>query len=411
MNDTVDVAIVGAGPYGLSLAAHLRHAGVSVRQFGQPMGLWQHKMPRGMYLKSQGFASNLSDPRRTHTLEKFCAVTGRPYAPYGKPVSLETFLAYGTWFRRELVPNIEEVLVKDITQRGVGYDLTLADGNVASARAVVVATGVEHFAAMPETLSKLPKAVCTHASEHEDLGKLSGRDVIVVGAGQSALETATLLHESGTKVRVIVRAPQVIWNGAQLPGRRPLWERLREPESGLGSGWGTWFYSTKPAVYRHLPEPVRVGRARTALGPAGAWWLRSRVEGKFPVLLNHEIHAAEATGPCVRLGVKVNGKHDVELAADHVIAGTGYRPDLDRLRFLNEPLRSRIDTLAGTPRVGADFQSSVPGLYFIGPLVAPTFGPVMRFVYGSDFAVRSVSRRLIAEASDARPKTVAGVTK
>lgn len=411
MNDPVDVAIVGAGPYGLSLAAHLRHAGVSFRQFGQPMGLWQHKMPRGMYLKSQGFASNLSDPKRTHTLKKFCAATGRPYADYGKPVSLDTFLAYGAWFRREQAPDVEEVLVTDITQRGTGYELALADGNTMRARSVVVATGVEHFPTVPATLSGLPSTVCTHASEHDDLSKLSGRDVVVVGAGQSALESATLLYESGAKVRVIVRAPRVLWNGELLPGRRSLWQRLREPESGLGSGWGTWFYSTQPSLFRHLPENTRVYRARTALGPAGAWWLRARVEGKFPVLVNHEIKAVETTAHGVRLCVKVGGQHDMEMTADHIIAGTGYRPDLGRLRFLNEPLRSRIQTVAGTPAVGPDFQSSVPGLYFIGPLVAPTFGPVMRFVYGADFAVRTVSRPLIASASAARSKAAAGVTK
>jgi cation diffusion facilitator CzcD-associated flavoprotein CzcO len=93
MSDAVDVAIVGAGPYGLSVAAHLRGAGVSYRQFGLPMHLWRDAMPRGMFLKSQGFASNLSDPERSHTLEAFCAKTGRPYASYGLPVALDTFVS------------------------------------------------------------------------------------------------------------------------------------------------------------------------------------------------------------------------------------------------------------------------------------------------------------------------------
>ena len=114
MSDAVDVAIVGAGPYGLSLAAHLRAAGVSFRQFGQPMHLWRAQMPRGMYLKSQGFASNLSDPAGTHTLAAFCRQTGRPYADYGLPVPLDTFIAYGDWFAAEQASGIEQTMVTSV---------------------------------------------------------------------------------------------------------------------------------------------------------------------------------------------------------------------------------------------------------------------------------------------------------
>ena len=117
MSDTVDVTIVGAGPYGLSLGAHLAAAGVGFRQFGLPMRLWQESMPRGMYLKSQGFASDLSSPDREHTLAAFCTATGRPYASYGLPVPLDTFVAYGQWFRRELLPDLEQTLVTEVVPR------------------------------------------------------------------------------------------------------------------------------------------------------------------------------------------------------------------------------------------------------------------------------------------------------
>ena len=296
MSDMVDVAVIGAGPYGLSVAAHLRAADVDYRHFGTPMHLWQAAMPKGMFLKSQGFASNLSDPAGTHTLEAFCQATGRPYASYGLPVPLDTFVSYGQWFQSELGLPVEEVLVTGLAPRDGGFELNVGGVERVLARKVVVAIGVEHFAYVPAPLSELPPALCTHSSAHADLAAFSGREVIVVGAGQSALESAALLHENGAPVQVLARESQVAWNGEPLALDRPLPQRMREPESGLGSGWATWFYSNHPELFRHLPQSTRVYRARTALGPAGASWLRSRVEEKFPVLLGQAVTSADSAG-------------------------------------------------------------------------------------------------------------------
>jgi thioredoxin reductase len=411
MSDAVEVAIVGAGPYGLSLAAHLRKAGVSVRQFGLPMQLWRDFMPEGMFLKSQGFASNLSDPEGTHTLEAFCEATGRPYASYGLPVPLDTFVAYGQWFREELVLDVEEVLVTDVARAGGGFEVSLANSEQVRARKVVVAIGVEAFAHVPEPLSALPSSVCTHSSAHADLGAFRGQEVIVVGAGQSALESAALLHEKGASVRLVARKDKLAWNGAPLPLDRPLLGRLKEPESGLGSGWATWLYSNQPGLFRRLPRSTRVYRARTALGPAGASWLRSRVEGQFPALTGHSVTWARMQDGGARLGLARADGSSREVAADHVIAATGYRTDLTRLPFLGDRMLSGLQTVAGTGSsvVGRDYQTTIPGLYVIGPAVAPTMGPVMRFVFGSEHAATTVARQLTGGAvSRSRPTVAAG---
>jgi len=411
MSDAVEVAIVGAGPYGLSLSAHLRKAGVGVRQFGLPMQLWRDFMPEGMFLKSQGFASNLSDPEHTHTLEAFCQATGRPYRDYGLPVSLETFVAYGEWFRSELVPDVEEVLVTDIAQAGGGFEVTLANSEQVRARKVVVAIGVEAFAYVPEPLSALPSSVCTHSSAHTDLSVFKGQNVTVVGAGQSALETAALLHENGASVQLVARRSKIAWNGVPLALDRPLAQRLKEPESGLGSGWATWFYSNHPGAFRHLPRSTRVYRARTALGPAGASWLRSRVEGQFPLLTGYSVKWARMQDGGVRLGLTGADGSSREVAADHVIAGTGYRTDLTRLPFFGEQMLSGLRTVPGTGSsvVSRDYETTIPGLYVMGPAVAPTMGPVMRFVFGSEHAATTVARPLIAGAvSRSRAAVTAG---
>jgi cation diffusion facilitator CzcD-associated flavoprotein CzcO len=393
MTDHLDVAVVGAGPYGLSVAAHLSAAGLTYRQFGRPMNLWRTSMPQGMYLKSQGFASNLSDPSGSKTLEAFCAATGRGYGSYGVPVPLDTFVEYGQWFKEELSLPVEESLVTSVTRDRDGFQLTVGDSERLTARAVVLAIGVEHFAYLPAPFSALPQALCTHTSAHTDLATFKDKQVIVVGAGQSALETAALLHENGADVQVLARRQKTAWNGEPLSPDRPLAQRLREPEAGLGSGWGTWFYSNHPDLFRRLPSASRVRRAATALGPAGACWLRERVEGQFPVRSGHVVTAAEPHGDRVRLTVAADGTRK-ELTADHVIAGTGYRADLGRLGFIGADISSALDTLNGSVVVGRGYQSSIPGLYVVGPLVTPSMGPVMRFVYGSDHAAHAVARQL-----------------
>jgi cation diffusion facilitator CzcD-associated flavoprotein CzcO len=395
MSDTVDVAIIGAGPYGLSLAAHLRAAGVDYRHFGIPMRLWEATMPQGMFLKSQGFASNIADPDGTHTLEAFCRATGRPYASYGLPVPLDTFVSYGHWFQSERGLPIEETHVDDVAMRNSGFELNVG-GERILARRVVVAIGVEAFAHVPKALVGFSSARCTHSAGHTDLGAFKDQDVIVVGAGQSALESAALLHENGASVQLVARKNQLAWNGEPLPPNRPLLQRLKEPEAGLGSGLGTWFYSNHPDLFRQLPRNTRVHRARTALGPAGACWLRPRADRQFPTHLGHTVMSATTEDSRVRLALSGPGGARRELTADHVIAATGYHTDLRRLQFLPEAIRSRVQTVpgSGSPAVRRDYQSSVAGLYFIGPAVAPTFGPVMRFVFGTWHAGPVTARKL-----------------
>src|SRR5262249_54380361 len=159
-------------------------------QFGEPMRLWRESMPRGMLLKSPGFASSLSSPDGQHTLAEFCAEAGLAHEEYGAPVPLDTFVSYGMAFAERTGTGVEQVLVTGIGRAGENYELDLANGQQVSARRVVIATGVEHFARIPEQLAGLPASACTHSSAHPDLAVFRDRSVIVLGAGQSALECA-----------------------------------------------------------------------------------------------------------------------------------------------------------------------------------------------------------------------------
>jgi cation diffusion facilitator CzcD-associated flavoprotein CzcO len=396
-----EAVVIGAGPYGLAAAAHLRGAGVSFRVFGEPMAGWREHMPAGMFLKSTPRASGISDPSGRYGFNDFRSRSGRGTVGDTYPIPLAEFIEYGEWFQQQRVPELERTHVKGVEGAPGGFRVTLEDGESVTARSVVVATGLRPFAYTPRELAALVETgLFSHTSEHADLAGFAGRRVAVVGAGQSALESAALLHEAGASPTVVVRGARVVFGeppDADLPSTRPLTARVTKPSSRLGPGWGLRACSDIPWAFRYLPDETRADLVRRVLGPAGAWWLRDRVDGLFPVLTGHPVAAAEAVDGTVRLSLE--GPTEL-LEADHVLAATGYRADVARLEFLDEGLRRAIRrTEAGAPRLSPGFESSVPGLYFAGLAAANSFGPVMRFVCGTRFAAGRIGCHIAARSN------------
>lgn len=397
------VAIIGAGPYGVSVAAHLRAHGANVRIFGRPMHRWRAQMPKGMFLKSEGCASSLAAPTGSYTLKEFCIEAGLAYGDYGVPVPLETFTNYALSFQRRFVPNVDDVDVTALEQLRDGFKLWLSTREEVEANKVVIATGLYHAAHVPGELAHLPSALLSHSADHHDLASLKGRDITIVGAGQSALEIAALLHEQHDAVRLIVRRAALDWNPLPDLGKRSPWQRLRYPMSKLGAGWQVWFYAGYPMLFYYLPELVRIDRVRRVLGPAGAWWLRGRVSGRVPVLLGHTVLGADARGDKAILHVRRPDGQVDKMTTDHVIAATGYRFSLRSLAFISPALLSSLRSVQGCPLLSPQFESSIPGLYFTGQAAAYQFGPAMRFVHGAGYAARRIAGHIAYERSRDRP--------
>lgn len=386
----VDIVIIGAGPYGLSLAAQLRKTGQSFRIFGEPMRFWSEHMPRGMRLKSEGFASNLWDPDSEFTLQTYCKETGVAYADIGLPVAIGTFIAYGREFQRRYVPQLEQVEVRTVVERSPGFELTTAAGEIVRARHVVVATGIVNFAHMPPELVDLPRSILSHSSEHSDLSLFKGRRVAVLGAGASALDSAALLTQAGVAVELIARREVIQFHDAPREPR-PLVERIKAPRSGLGTGWRSRLCCDTPMVFHALPQSLRLRAVARHLGPAPCWFVRDAVVGHVPMHLGATIEGANAAGTGVRLAISQHGgKKSIEV--DHVIAATGYSVAVSRLGFIHESLQAHIDKVNDTPILGRHFESSVRGLYFIGAAAANSFGPLLRFAFGAGFAAKRVAR-------------------
>jgi cation diffusion facilitator CzcD-associated flavoprotein CzcO len=395
----LDVAIVGAGPYGLSIAAHLSPSGANYGVFGKPMETWRSHMPKGMSLKSDGFASSLSAPtknhRNEHSLRAYCARHAIPYDDFSIPVALATFVDYALDFQRRYVPELDKRSVAEIHARDRGFELLLDDGEAVEAHKVILAVGICHFDYVPNVLSALPSDIVSHSSAHHDIDHFKDREVTVIGAGASAIDLAALLHEAGANVRLVVRKSTIRFGSTPHPNGRSAWQKIRHPQSGLGPSLRSRLACDLPHLFRFLPSPLRLEIVRRHLGPAAAWHLAPRVVDKVSMILGHEITNAEIRDRLVQLTLRTADGSTVTTQTEYVIAATGYRADIDRLSFIDKHLRSRITRVRGMPILSSNFECSVPGLYFVGNAAAGSFGPLMRFAYGCDFAARRVSRHVV----------------
>ncbi|MGA3347434.1 MAG: NAD(P)-binding domain-containing protein [Candidatus Sulfotelmatobacter sp.] len=386
-----ETVIIGAGPYGLSIAAHLRGRGIPFRIFGRIMDSWRAHMPKGMCLKSDGFASNIYDPNGDFTLAQFCAERGIEYADTGIPVKLDTFCAYGQEFRDRKVPELEDKQVTSLERVSGGFRVGLDTGETFTARHVVLAVGITHFEHLPAEVANLPAEFVTHSFRHHDLEPFRGRNVVVLGAGSSASDMAGLLHEAGADVQLVTRRSELKFHGKPDAKRRSLLDKLRRPHSGIGPGWRLRFFANAPGVFHYLPESLRLEAVRRVLGPSGGWFAKDKVVGKVPMITGHTLQRAEVQNGRVKLHLRGADGSEQQILTEHVIAATGYRVNLNRLKFLSPEICSTVKVVNGSPVLSTGFESSMPGLYFAGVSAANSFGPVMRFAYGAGFAARTIA--------------------
>jgi cation diffusion facilitator CzcD-associated flavoprotein CzcO len=399
----LEIVIVGAGPYGLSLGAYFHSYGIPFRIFGTPMKSWREHMPKGMMLKSDGFASNLYDPKNQFTLKQYCADNKIPYTDDQTPVHLETFSSYGVAFQERMVPELEDRQLERLERIPDGFLLTLDNGERVKARRVVLAVGITHFGYVPKNLAHLPEEFVSHSYRHHYLEPFRGRSVVILGAGASSIGLAGLLQEIGARPELVARPAKLKWQGMPTPGKkRPLWQRIRHPKSGLGPGMRSRFCANFPNLFHYLPERLRIEIVERHLGPSGHWFSRAKVEDALPMHLGCELETATLEGGMVRLKVRMADGTTRDVLTDHVIAGTGYRVETHRLKFLSEDILANLRTAKGSPKLSSTLESSVPGLYFVGLAAAYSFGPVMRFAFGAEFAAVTITRALWKAMAESR---------
>jgi cation diffusion facilitator CzcD-associated flavoprotein CzcO len=392
-NSAIDVAIIGAGPYGLSTAAHLSAAGVPFRIFGEPMEGWLRHMPEGMRLKSEGFASNIYDPDNSLTLKQYCSDNAVPYADVGHPVEMSTFTAYGIAFQERLVPRLERKKLTFLSRNDDSFLLRFDDASEVHARNVILAVGLAEFGYFPDALANLPSEFVTHSTHHSSLEPFKGRKLVVVGGGSSAIDIAYLAQEAGADVHLVARRAALRFHNPPTGNhRRSLWQNIRYPMTGMGPGLRARLYTDAPLVFHFLPQQIRRNIVLDFAGPEGGWFSKDPLLNHVQLLLGHTPIGVTLDKERVNIRLVGSDGREKRLAADHIIAATGYRVDLARLRFLSDGLRASLRSAYNTPILSWRFESSVPGLYFIGLPAALSFGPMMRFALGAQYTARRLAQ-------------------
>ena len=395
-----EVAVVGAGPYGLAMGAHLSASNVDAEVFGEVMSFWQHCMPSGMKLRSPWGATHLSDPDNALTLYRYDIDES---IPRNQPVPLDKFIEYAKWFQRQTVPNVDRRTVKSISHLGPGFRLLLDDEAVIHARSVVIATGVTNQEFRPQHFGHLPPQLVSHTSEHRCLERFRGRSVAVVGRGLSACEYAALLRQVDADVEILCRGP-IHWlttAASRNPVRR-LSKLLAAP-SGVGPFPLNWI-AEAPNITRHFPPPIRTAFTNRCVKPGAPGWLLPSFDG---VRVDHGRSILAAKRVSDRVELRLDNR---SACYDHVLLATGYRIDIAKLGILAAETLKRIRQTEGSPQLSAEFESSLPGLYFVGPSAVRSFGPLVRFIAGSAYTARAVARALVA-AHSVRERTVKGTGK
>jgi len=372
--------------------------GLDVHTFGEPMCFWERHMPKGMLLRSGWAASQIAGPNQSLTMEEYQAASRTHFS---SPVPLDCFKGYGTWYQRQAAPDLDQRKVARVEPDAKGFRLILAEGETILARRLVVAAGIGSFASRPPEFADLPSSLASHTSEHRELRTFAGKQVLVIGCGQSALESTALLHECGAQVELVARTRKINWLGGVVSktiqfSLGPSISKLLYAPTDVGPA-GISQLVARPDLVRRLPRPIQDWLRKRSVRPGGARWLVARVRN-VTKSLGRSVVSATPIGERIRVHLDDGSERTI----DHVLLGTGYRVDVSKYDFLAPELAQSISRFGGYPRLKAGFETSVPGLHFLGAPAVWSFGALMQFVVGTHYASRALLRSIAGKTAGDR---------
>ena len=375
-----DLLIIGAGPFGLAMAAYAQHLGIDHVIAGKAMDFWQANMPKGMYLRSA--CDWHLDPMNQATIEAYLDTMG-PAPADVEPLSLDFYLGYTRWFQAQKQIDAAPVFVQRLdthNENGGGFRATLADGGSIRARYVVVALGFKHFKHVPEDLRPLlPAGRFEHTCDLVDFTTLSGKRCLIIGGRQSAFEWTALIREAGAAaIHVSHRHDSPAFTAADWSWVNPLVDAMVDDPG--------WFCNLTPAQKDEVNHRLWA-EGRLKVEP----WLASRVLQE-PVTLwpNTRVSACREVA---------NGEIEVTLntgdhfLVDHVVLATGYKVNMARIPLLADGnLLAQLHTRNDFPILDEHFQTNIPGLYVTSMPATQDFGPFFAFTISVRTSARLIGR-------------------
>jgi len=348
----------------------------------------------------------LSDPYNKYSFKRFFQTFPNHKRVY--PLPIETFIEYGLWFQKNVVPNVDETYVSSIEREGEQFLLKLTDGSILRSLAVVMAVGLQYYGNRPAEYDNIPTELVSHSFDHADFSCFTGKEVAVIGAGQSAIEYAALLHEVGARTHLVTRRPiqwlgrdtlEMLSKGDPLD-RRPLIQKLLAPAAAIAPGWKNLALEIFPYIYYYFAQERKDRFMSIRYPPAASGWLRDRVIDKVILHEGYRVQNVQVVGNRVELTLSNNEA----LSLDHVLLGTGYRVDVNRLTMIAPSLLSEIQTEQDVPLLSSSFECTVPGLFFVGNTTVRSFGPLYRHVVGTKAASLRISSVLTRRVARVRSK-------
>ena len=388
---TLDVAVVGAGPFGLSVAAHLPRR--AVRVFGRPMETWTTRMPPQMTLRSAWNETSLSAPGGGGTIERWADLHG---VDRTGPIPLQRFLAYAGWFRERFVNDVDPSEVVAVERTPHGFAVATSSGDEVLARRVVLAVGITPFSYAPPAFRPFEGHTGLRSGlELDRLERLRDRTVVVLGGGQAALESAAVAADAGARVEVIARSP-IRWFADREPHRprSPLQQRLYRlayPAVGYGPPPINRLV-LHPDLFASLPAGLRHRLTARQLRPGASPWLRQQVIGRVTLTEGVTVTSVALDGDSLELLLDDGSTR----RTSELVLATGYRFDLRRLGFLARPLRDSLAVQDGSLVLDRHFRSSDRDLLFVGYPAEARLGPLSRFVLGTRFTATRAAEYLLA---------------
>ena len=375
-----DLLIVGAGPFGLALAAQAARDGIEHLIIGKPMGFWRENMPKGMCLRSA--CDWHLDPLNEHTIEAFLSTQAKT-AKDVEPLSLDFYLSYAEWFRqrKNIKPLALYIDQLDESEGSAHFTATTTTGEIINAQRVVLAPGFKHFANTPDDLiAKLPQGRYQHTSTFVDFSNANNQRYLIIGGRQSAYEWAALLLEAGAKaVHVSHRHPTPAFDVADWSWVNPLVDNMANDPS--------WFRRLSQTEKDEVIQRMWA-EGRLKLEP----WLAPRLKDD-----RVHIHPQTQLVTCTETA---NGDLEVVLSngetinVDTIVLATGYKVDITRLPILSPNFKTKLATRNGFPALDNHFETAIPGLFITSMPAMQDFGPFFGFTISVRTSAKLICERL-----------------